>query len=209
MVKFDLMLYVFKATTIVKHTTFKSFSNLMDDNTQTSMVEDPRTSVVAMIKSKMPSLTDEQVKDLEIGVFNWCIEYSNDKKIIKNWKNPRYYKVYIEKVRSVLSNLDKEAYVSNTRLLQRLQENEFVPHEIPFMKSEETFPELWKETIDAYMKKYKNAYVQQDLPVTEMFRCSKCGKRKCTFYTMQTRSADEGETVFVNCLNCGKKFKIS
>jgi DNA-directed RNA polymerase subunit M/transcription elongation factor TFIIS len=179
------------------------------DTSQDTTINNPRESILAMIMSKTPSLTDEQRKDLEIGVYNWTIEYSNDNRIIKNWKNPRFHKVYLEKARSVLSNLDKNAYINNTRLLQRLEEKEFTPHDIPFMKSEETFPELWKETIDAYMKKYKNAYVQQDLPVTEMFRCSKCGKRKCTFYTMQTRSADEGETVFVNCLNCGKKFKIS
>jgi DNA-directed RNA polymerase subunit M/transcription elongation factor TFIIS len=181
----------------------------MDVPQDTPTVNNPREKIVAIIKSKTPSLTEEATNDLEIGIYNWTIEYSNDNRIIKNWKNPRFHKVYLEKARSVLSNLDKDAYINNTRLLQRLEEKEFTPHDIPFMKSEETFPELWKETIDAYMKKYKNAYVQQDLPVTEMFRCSKCGKRKCTFYTMQTRSADEGETVFVNCLNCGKKFKIS
>jgi transcription elongation factor S-II len=172
------------------------------------MGQDSRSSVTMMIKNKT-NVTDEQAKDLEIGIYNWTIDYSDKNKIIKSWKNARFSKIYIEKARSVISNLDKDAYVQNTRLLNRLEEKEFAPHEIPFMKAEETFPELWKETIDAYMKKYKNAYIQQDLPVTEMFRCSKCGKRRCTFYTMQTRSADEGETVFVNCLNCGKKFKIS
>jgi DNA-directed RNA polymerase subunit M/transcription elongation factor TFIIS len=30
---------------------------------------------------------------------------------------------------------------------------------------------------------------------TDQFRCGKCGKRKATYYQMQTRSADEPMTV--------------
>lgn len=171
-------------------------------------MDEPRVVVANLIKQKT-SLEEDQVKDLEIGIYNWTIEYSTEHKIIKNWKNPRFYNIYVEKTRSVINNLDKSTYINNNRLLNRLKEKEFTPHDIAYMKAEETFPELWKDTIDAYMKKYKNAYVRKDVHVTDMFRCSKCGKRECTFYTMQTRSADEGETVFVSCLNCGKKFKIS
>jgi transcription elongation factor S-II len=35
--------------------------------------------------------------------------------------------------------------------------------------------------------------------MTDMFRCGKCGERKCTYYQKQTRSADEPMTTFVNC----------
>ncbi|CAI5450352.1 unnamed protein product [Caenorhabditis angaria] len=35
--------------------------------------------------------------------------------------------------------------------------------------------------------------------------CSKCGHGKASYSTMQTRSADEGQTVFYTCLKCKKK----
>ncbi len=39
------------------------------------------------------------------------------------------------------------------------------------------------------------------------FTCSKCKGTKTTHYSMQTRSSDEPMTVFVCCLNCGKRWK--
>ena len=35
--------------------------------------------------------------------------------------------------------------------------------------------------------------------------CSKCEYTLATYSTMQTRSADEGQTVFYTCLRCGRK----
>lgn len=42
---------------------------------------------------------------------------------------------------------------------------------------------------------------------TDAFRCGKCKQSKCTYYQMQTRSADEPMTTFVRCVNCGNRWK--
>ena len=33
-------------------------------------------------------------------------------------------------------------------------------------------------------------------------RCTKCGHKKMTYQTRQTRSVDEGQTVFYTCVKC-------
>ncbi|PRW50840.1 transcription elongation factor A 2-like [Chlorella sorokiniana] len=43
---------------------------------------------------------------------------------------------------------------------------------------------------------------------TDQFQCGKCKQRKCTYYQMQTRSADEPMTTFVSCMNCNNRWKF-
>ena len=43
---------------------------------------------------------------------------------------------------------------------------------------------------------------------TDMFKCGKCKQRRCTYYQMQTRSADEPMTTFVCCTVCGNRWKV-
>eukprot|EP01065_Artemidia_motanka_P047320 TRINITY_DN7383_c0_g1_i1.p1 TRINITY_DN7383_c0_g1~~TRINITY_DN7383_c0_g1_i1.p1 ORF type:complete len:622 (+),score=184.26 TRINITY_DN7383_c0_g1_i1:59-1924(+) len=43
---------------------------------------------------------------------------------------------------------------------------------------------------------------------TNQFKCGSCGKRRTTYFQLQTRSADEPMTTFVSCLECGKNWKF-
>jgi len=43
---------------------------------------------------------------------------------------------------------------------------------------------------------------------TDLLKCSKCGKRNCTYNQLQTRSADEPMTTFVLCNECGNRWKF-
>ena len=49
-----------------------------------------------------------------------------------------------------------------------------------------------------------NKYLLEKLKKQEI---KSCGKNKCTYYELQTRSADEPMTTFVSCLNCGNHWK--
>ncbi|PSS34771.1 Transcription elongation factor TFIIS like [Actinidia chinensis var. chinensis] len=43
---------------------------------------------------------------------------------------------------------------------------------------------------------------------TDEFKCGRCGKKECTYYQLQTRSADEPMTTFVTCVNCNNHWKF-
>ena len=40
------------------------------------------------------------------------------------------------------------------------------------------------------------------------FKCRKCKSNNCSHYQMQTRSADEPMTTFVNCMDCGNRWRF-
>lgn len=169
-------------------------------------MEDPRQKIVDMVKSAS-GLDDINSKDLEIGIYNWCIDTADNYQIIKNWKNPRFTRMYLEKARSVINNLDNQSYLSNKKLLDRIKEKEFFPHELAYMKPENVFPERWRDAVEKLVKKYETAYENKAIVTTDMFKCGKCKKRECTYFEMQTRASDEGMTIFIRCINCGNSWR--
>jgi DNA-directed RNA polymerase subunit M/transcription elongation factor TFIIS len=171
------------------------------------MTTNIREKVLNLIKEKT-NLDHLHAKDFEIGIYNWCIKHAEEHQIIKNWQNAKFTTLYLEKSRSILSNIDKTSYIGNERLLKRLKEKEFLPHDIPFMKPDNVFPDRWKETIEAYLKKYENAYENKAVAMTDMFTCGKCKKKECTYYEMFSRSADEPAVIHIRCINCGNSWKI-
>jgi len=65
---------------------------------------------------------------------------------------------------------------------------------------QERCPEIW----DEIMK--KNEFIEDkknNIYTTDIYECYKCHKRRCTIEIIQTRSADEPATKFVNCVVCG------
>lgn len=167
---------------------------------------DTRQKIVQLIQQKT-GFDNVHSKDMEIGVYNWTLQQCQQLRIAKNWKNPRFTRLYLEKSRSVISNLDPQSYLKNINLCNRIKENEFYPHELPFMNPENVHPTVWGPSVERLMKKYENAYEQREEAMTEMFTCAKCKKNKCSFYEKQIRSGDEGMTLFIRCVNCGHKWR--
>ena len=59
---------------------------------------------------------------------------------------------------------------------------------------------------DALRESERGQHMQK--ATTDQFQCGKCRQRKCTYYQMQTRSADEPMTTFVTCINCNNRWKF-
>lgn len=169
---------------------------------------DVRIRVNELLSEKLQRLNDIQVKDLEIGIFNWVLDYAEKARIPRNWTNGKFKTLYIDKARSVLTNLDPNSYVGNMRLIDRLVEGEFKPHEIPFMVAENVFPERWKDLIDAKMKRDEYIFQEKPAAMTNQFRCGKCRKNECIYQELQLRSCDEPVTLFITCLNCGNRWRM-
>jgi len=166
-----------------------------------------RDRTMSMLKEKT-GLNDLVCADLEVGIYNWAIMYAEKHKIIRNWLSSNFMDLYISKALSIIANMDKDSYVGNPRLLLRLKEKEFLPHDIPFLSHDCMFPERWKDAMDKKLRKDEHIIQEKPAAMTTQFKCGKCKKRECTYQELQLRSCDEPMTLFITCLNCGHRWRI-
>jgi len=152
-------------------------------------------------------LSEEDASDLEIGVFNSTLDYANYLRIQLSWSCPLFIDTYVNNARSIYSNLKGDSYVQNSGLLERLQNKEITPHDLPYMTKEEIFPERWKQILDKQKLKLKDAYEIKQVSMTDAIKCGKCKNNKISYYELQIRSGDENMTQFFCCISCGHKWK--
>ena len=166
------------------------------------IIEDPeefRTNVVSKLDNIIKN--NKISTNLEKGIFNYSLKQCEEKKLIKKWSNEYFIIIYIQKLKTILFNL------SNEGLYNRIVNKEVKSHEIAFMSHQELRPDLWDELLELKKIKDENKFKPNIEASTDDFTCGKCKSKKCTFYQLQTRSADEPMTTFVTCLDCGNRFK--
>ena len=151
--------------------------------------------------------TTDDISNLEKSIFNYICTYADKNYITRNWKNPCFEYLYRNSVYMVLSNIHPESPVNNKRFLQRVLNKEFDLDAIPSMTSYEMYPENWKELADRQILIEQRNLEGDKSRATDQYKCHRCGKRECTYYELQTRSADEPMTIFITCLNCGKRWQ--
>ena len=145
---------------------------------------------------------------IEKGVYNKTISISDQEHIHKNWNNVVFINLYKNNAVGIYSNLNSESYIGNKRLFSRLITEELSSYSFGFdMSHSEMFPEKWKEIIDNKNKRDKFLYEVNKEMATDAYTCGRCFKKECSYYQMQTRSADEPMTTFETCLNCGKRWR--
>jgi transcription elongation factor S-II len=148
------------------------------------------------------SMNPQIFANIEIGVYNYAIKEATNLKVIKKWDVPAFSTIYMNRLRTVYLNLK-----NTPDLITMLRSEELNPRNIAFMTHQEFNPSRWKEMIEQKMKRDANKYSTNIEAMTEMFTCKKCKSKRCTYYELQTRSADEPSTIFISCLDCGKHWK--
>jgi transcription elongation factor S-II len=149
----------------------------------------------------------EDVNALELAIFAAAAEQARKHYIPRSWKATPFHDLYKQTARNVVWNIHPESPVKNTRLLTRCEEGEFPLSAIAAMTAYEMYPENWKEMADRQLIREQKILEGNKRRATDRFKCNRCGKRECTYYELQTRSADEPMTKFIMCLNCGKQWK--
>jgi transcription elongation factor S-II len=164
-------------------------------------IENPekfRINITSKINQKLNN--DKYSRNLERGIYNWALKEADSRKIIKKWENPLFVLIYLDRLRTIIFNLNED-------IIDNIQKGIVKPQIIAFMTHQELKPSKWDLLIQEKMKKDKYKYENNIQASTDTFTCKKCHSNNCTYYQMQTRSADEPMTTFVTCIDCGKRWK--
>ena len=144
---------------------------------------------------------EKHSSNLEKGIFNYALKEASNRKVVKKWDNQYFVQIYLDRLRSIYLNL------KNPEILEQIKSEAVQAHTVAFMTHQERRPDKWKELIEEKAKRDVNKFETNVEASTDTFTCRKCKQNKCTYYQMQTRSADEPSTTFVQCLNCGCRWK--
>ena len=97
--------------------------------------------------------------------------------------------------------------MKNPNIIEKLNSKEILSKDIAFLTHMELLPERWNEKLKEKELRIENKFFPKIEASTDNFTCGKCKSTACTYYQLQTRSADEPMTTFVTCTNCGKRWK--
>ena len=148
-------------------------------------------------------LSEKQAKKLETSVYNFTIVKAKAEKIERSWNSRVFKMFYANKARSMVFNL------KNGVLKSKITEGIFNIAHVPYMEPWD----LWPEKYETYFqKKLEKEMIQlqreaESQNVSGMFTCGKCKSDCTTYFSLQTRSADEPMTNYITCKKCGHKWK--
>jgi DNA-directed RNA polymerase subunit M/transcription elongation factor TFIIS len=167
-----------------------------------------RTKIINAITESMSTLlSEEEIKNLEVAIFLSTLHAAEKRHIAKVWTYPLFTQLYSSIARTVVGNLNPNTYIQNKNLFKRFEDGELSLEEIASFGHTDLYPEIWKDSLIRQFEREKRQLEGNRSMATDQFLCKGCKKRECTYYELQTRSADEPMTIFIQCLNCGKRWR--
>ena len=191
-----------------------------------------RVKMVEAIKSRDTSLTDKEIEErarkIETSCFNFAVKRTSGEKILKkrkqfswgtrkhkrkpkpvqpSWECLVFRNGYKNKCVNIIFNLNDKR---NPGFIQRIVDKEHPLRDVAFLNPNEIYPELWKPIEDKLNKRigpHERNFAAEEAN-DGIMPCGKCKSLKTTYYSLQTRSADEPMTNFFTCLSCGNKWKF-
>ncbi len=171
----------------------------------TTELSPERQTSIELLKNILKS--ELSVEELERGVFKATIQEAQRRHVTCHWKNLLFNHIYQTKIRQIAGNLLPESYVKNKNLVNELKSGKYTLEEICSFDAYHLSNERWKDFFHRRQQQEKRQLEGNKAMATDQFLCTRCHKRECTYYEMQTRSADEPMTIFITCMNCGKHWR--
>lgn len=170
--------------------------------------EPERTKMLRSLRTLFKDwCNDEEIQQLERCIFNATIRRASERHVACTWSHSPFVELYKMNAKSIAGNFNPNSYIANTELFDKYKKGEITFADICGMDSYQMFEARWKDNFIQRQAQEKRQLEGNRAMATDRFTCTRCWKKECTYYEMQTRSADEPMTIFITCLNCGKHWR--
>ena len=187
---------------------FQFKSNLVPEEEVKPLEVKQRKHILEVLTTLLSEHCDENdLNELERGIYNASLNEAKTRLVPLTWEHETFRWIYGMVAKRAASNFNPASYVGNKHLIQRWKDGEFTLDQIGGWTPYELKPTHWKDLKDQQLRREQRILEGNLAMATDRFRCSQCQKKMCSYYELQTRSADEPMTIFIRCLNCGKQWK--
>ena len=163
---------------------------------------------IEVIKKLNSIISNKKISEkIENEIFNYALNQCQKAGYIEDWNDNNFKSIYLHKVLSIYYNINPNSPIKNQNLLKKVKGGEISIENLIKMSPMELFPEHWDKLREKEKATDEFLYFRKPDTNTDEYKCGKCKQRKCSYYELQTRSADEPMTTFVNCLVCGNKWR--
>jgi transcription elongation factor S-II len=183
--------------------------HLREDHSLQMPTDSSRQKSIKTIELMLKENSIQSVNSIQLEsiVYNSSLQEAHKKHITPHWKCNVFHYLYTMKLRTLLGNLIPSSYVKNTYLLPEIEAKAISMETLSSLNPYQMNNALWKDYIHRRQQREKRQLEGNKAMATDQFLCTRCHKRECTYYEMQTRSADEPMTIFITCMNCGKHWR--
>jgi DNA-directed RNA polymerase subunit M/transcription elongation factor TFIIS len=194
---------------LLKTPGFKEIDTVLPLDKTDGQEKKTRTHILTCIQSQFGRLFKKADQyQLESVILKSALKDATAKSVLKHFTNPLFEVVYMAAARRLIGNLNTKCYVGNQHLLQKVLQGALDIDTLADMTAMDYAPTIYAPLRERMMLREQHQLEGNKAMATDLFKCGRCHKKECTYYELQTRSADEPMTKFITCLNCGNHWRM-
>jgi DNA-directed RNA polymerase subunit M/transcription elongation factor TFIIS len=174
---------------------------IMNTKKPAQSLKDARNYAMTQLsKHVSPSVS----KEMERSLMEYTKKECMNRKIQElRWSDVRVRRLYIRKLRMLLNNISP--------LIRVMDSHDVTAERSAFVSHQDLRPDIYDPILDVMERREKFSilnYAEEEEGYEGLLKCDNCGSKRTTYVTLQTRSADEPETIYLKCFSCGRNDTI-
>lgn len=138
----------------------------------------------------------------EKQIFLMAFKEASKRNVVAHWRNQTFSEYYLIFVRTNYIHL-----TTLPKVKEQILSGELDLEKLPQCNHYALNPEGWHELREKQRVREEKDLAGDRRMATDRFKCHRCGQKQCSYYQLQTRSADEPMTTFIKCLVCNNEWR--